>query len=99
MGERWNDKLAAFRAQLVAMMRPIKVEPKRSRFSGPQTAVVPSDWYDPHKQQFLGPQCRGCHQNVPVGTVLDEGLCAGCKPIPLYPRTRTMGGGDLPPAA
>jgi hypothetical protein len=97
MGERWNEKLRKLREMLIGKARPIQVQPKR-RWSGP--AVLPSDWYDSERQEFLGPQCYECHHNIPLGKALDEhGLCATCAPIPLEPRRRQSGGHDQPPAA
>jgi hypothetical protein len=98
MGERWNQKLAAFRAQLVARMRPIKVEPKHTiRHSGPR--LMPSDWMDPEKQRFMGDQCAGCHQNQPFGVTLRAGFCGPCWMARLERRHVVNGPDDLPPAA
>jgi hypothetical protein len=102
MGERWNQKLAAFRAQLAAKLRPIKVEPKHTpRHSGPR--IMPSDrWMDAEYQKLLGPQCTadGCHQNLVKGQELVDGLwCGSCAAKYSVTRRRAMGGDDLPPAA
>jgi hypothetical protein len=98
MGERWNVRLAKLRAMLVAKARPVKVEPKHTpRHSGPR--LMPSDWYDPDKQRFLGPQCEGCHQNQPYGATLHAGFCGPCWMARIERRRAVNGPDDLPPAA
>ena len=98
--ERWNDRLIRLRAWAREKMRPhpIKVEP-RHRISGP--TQIPSDWYDPDKQRFMGEQCHGCHENQPYGVKLHGGKwCGACWVFRLERKQRIAGGGgDLPPAA
>jgi hypothetical protein len=79
MGERWNQKLAAFRAQLVARMRPIKVEPKHTiRHSGPR--LMPSDWWTEKGQLDVHLQCNLCHERtLPGMPPLIRGLCGPCR--------------------
>jgi hypothetical protein len=80
---------------LVGKQEPLKIVPKR--ISGPRQ--VPSDWWRPEIQAFLGPQCVACHQNLVKGQELIQGkFCAQCSPRPL-PWERTGNGDDLPPAA
>jgi cytochrome c5 len=76
MGERWNEKLAKLRAMLTGKARPIKVEPKRRRWSDP---AIPSDWFSVTGQQRVTAQCAICHAHQIEGSPpLRRGLCEAC---------------------
>jgi cytochrome c5 len=61
---------------LVGKARPIKVEPRRRRWSDP---VIPSDWYGVIGQRSVGPQCALCHERQIEGApALKRGLCGPC---------------------
>jgi hypothetical protein len=80
VGERWNEKLARWRAFLVAKAQaspPIKVEPKRRRWSDPR--ITPSDWYTDEGQRRLTPLCALCREPQLAGSPpLRRGLCGPC---------------------
>jgi hypothetical protein len=76
MGERWNEKLRKLREMLVGKARPVKVEPKRRRWSDP---VIPSDWYSVTGQQRITGQCAMCHEYQIEGSpALRRGMCGVC---------------------
>jgi hypothetical protein len=76
MGERWNEKLRKLREMLVGKARPIKVEPRRRRWSDP---AVPSDWYTDEGQRRIAPQCALCRERQIEGSPpLRRGLCGPC---------------------
>jgi hypothetical protein len=61
MGERWNEKLARWRALLVEKALcypPIEVKPKGVRRSGPME--TPSDWWTDEGQRQIAPECGQC---------------------------------------
>jgi hypothetical protein len=64
MGERWNEKLARWRAFLVAKAQaspPIEVKPKR-RWGGPME--TPSDWWSDEGQRRVAPECGQCRDRA-----------------------------------
>jgi hypothetical protein len=74
--ERWNERLAKLRAMLTGTARPIKVEPKRRRWSDP---AIPSDWYTDEGQRKLAPRCALCKEYQIEGSPpLRRGMCGPC---------------------
>ena len=77
-GERDNLRLRILRLIQGKAARPIKVEPKHNRTSGPR--LMPSDWWELDQQAKVAPQCLICHERaLPGMPPLTKGLCGPCK--------------------